>query len=168
MNSYKEEIEIISNEEKGQALFEFIIFLPFLMYMVTVLINSGNAINASINQQKATRGYAYHLLKGNSTVPTTEDLKIYRNAGASQSASYVIGYAGGKSGENYYGSCYKFNKIPGANIPEETCEDISGETITDFVRVFTFYGLCGETYTISNNKFYRNYFQRGLGSCIIK
>lgn len=157
-----------NKHEEGQAIFEFIIFLPFLMYMVTVLINSGNAINASINQQKSTRGYAYHLLKGNSTVPTLEDLRIYNNAGANQSASFVVGYAGSKEGENYYGSCYKFNRIPGANIPEETCTETNDERITDFIRVFTFYGVCGDTYTISNNKYYRSYFQRGLGSCIIR
>lgn len=169
----RERRDDLNPQESGQALFEFIIFLPLLMYLVTVLINSGNAINASINQQKATRGYAYtNLLLSNSTFPTAEDLRIYTQAGATQSAVFVIGYgafkSAGSGNDQYGGSCYKYNRIPGAQIPQEECEDQNVEVITDFVRVFTFYGLCGETYKIDNNVYTRSYFQRGFGSCIIK
>ena len=43
---------------KGQAIFEFIIFLPILLILYGVLVSVSSAINGSINQQKATRGFA--------------------------------------------------------------------------------------------------------------
>ena len=49
-------------KQQGQALVEFIIFLPFMLMMYTVVITLGDAINGSINQQKATRAYFYYRL----------------------------------------------------------------------------------------------------------
>ena len=54
-------IKLLDN--KGQAVFETMMFLPVLLFFVVYMTRTGNAINASINQQKATRGYTYYLLK---------------------------------------------------------------------------------------------------------
>jgi hypothetical protein len=45
--------------QEGQAVFELLIFLPFLLFLYTIYYTAGNAINGSINQQKAVRGYFY-------------------------------------------------------------------------------------------------------------
>ena len=71
---------ILENSE-GQAIFELILFMPFLVYFVTLLFTAGNSINGSINQQKAVRGYFYHLLKGNSNLPVKLDLDAFKSAG---------------------------------------------------------------------------------------
>mgnify|MGYP001231508587 FL=1 len=38
--------------EDGQSIIEFLLFLPFIIMMYSVVMSLGSAINASINQQK--------------------------------------------------------------------------------------------------------------------
>ena len=59
----------MKSNSKGQAMFEFIIFLPFVVVLFKMFLNIGGAINGSINQQKQLRGYFYYLNKGNSYFP---------------------------------------------------------------------------------------------------
>ena len=71
--------EILANE-KGQAIFEFIVFVPFYVYLLTVLISFGNSLNASINQNKIIRGYYYRVAAGDSRLPYRQDLQQYGGA----------------------------------------------------------------------------------------
>ena len=61
----------LSKQERarGQALFEFIVFLPFLLFMLTIMFTVGNAINGSINQQKAVRRYFFTSTKATPPFP---------------------------------------------------------------------------------------------------
>ena len=68
--------------EEGQALFEFVVFLPFLLFILVLMFTLGNAINGSINQQKAARRYFFYLNKGNSTLPNASNLRRICRRGA--------------------------------------------------------------------------------------
>ena len=135
---------IIENEE-GQAIFELILFMPFLVYFVTLLFTAGNSINGSINQQKSTRGYFYHILKGNSLLPVRSDLTEFKANGVNSVSAASLGWAEKRPDEINYGTCYKFSTL--YSTSEEECDDRSPEpNTTIFVRPFTFYGLCSGTY----------------------
>lgn len=157
--------------EKGQAIFELVIFMPFLIYMFTVIVTVGNSINASINQQKVTRGYSFYLIKGNSTIPTMDDLIGTFQAGAIEKGSAVV--VGWKeddmNGEVPKAPCFKFSSFLG-NTPTDTCEE---PQIVDkksaFIRVYTVFGLCGATYGSDGSGFYKPLYRNiGLNSCTLQ
>lgn len=141
-----------SLNEKGQALFEFIIFLPFTFILVTVFITMGNSINGAINQQKITRSYFYYELKNNSFAPNSKRvLRWYNSAGLSRTSMAVIGWKLKNDASNLYpvSSCYRLNPFLTGETTE-TCEDSSSvkgnEDPSAFVRIFTVYGICATPY----------------------
>lgn len=135
------------NNEKGQAIFEFIIFLPFLVFMFTIFYTAGNSINGSINQQKATRGYYYTLVKNNTYLLTETDLARFSEHSLKRVGFFAIGWREKGDDSKQYGNCFKFMSLLKGTATEE-CD--SEERIDDdasaFVRVFTSYGVCGGTY----------------------
>lgn len=136
--------KILKNSE-GQAVFELILFMPFLVYFVTLLFTAGNSINGSINQQKAVRGYFFHLLKGNSTLPAKVDLDAFRGEGITSASATSLGWAESRPDEKNFATCYKFSTLYSSS--EELCEEKAPEpNTTIFVRPYTFFGLCSGTY----------------------
>lgn len=140
--------------ERGQAIFEVLVFLPLFIFFLTIIFNVGNAINVSINQQKVTRRYFYYLAKGNSYLPVQPQLEATRNAGTIQILGFAFnGYrqesASGGANTSPVAPCFKFNSFLTGDSGE-TCEDPSSgsgdEGVTNFVRVYTGYGICGETF----------------------
>jgi hypothetical protein len=156
--------KIIKNE-KGQAIFEFVIFLPFLIFIYTAFINIAGAINGSINQQKATRGYFYRILLHDSKAPNRSTMEFLGSQGLNVIGNTSIGWrmkegAGGTSG---YGACHKFLAFFG-NSSDEECDELrNGEIDSNFVKVFTFYGLCANTYMKSSNGYFKetNFLREG-------
>lgn len=134
--------------QKGQALFEMILFLPFLMFLYTIYYTAGNAISGSINQQKAVRGYFYSIVKGNSYVVSLNDLKLFKEKGINRVGFNSIGWNDHLSGVRSYAPCFKFSSLLKNNSTEE-CEspDRDEEGSSRFIRLFTFYGVCGPVYT---------------------
>jgi len=142
-------MEKIKNN-KGQAIFEFIVFLPFFLILLSVLTTMGGAINGSINQNKAVRGYFYYLVKNNSTIPPAEDLEAFRGA-ISATGMYSIGWRDYSAGATPYGPCYRLLSFAtGGEKREEACSDkmLGVEGISTFVKVFSVYGLCSSSYFI--------------------
>lgn len=144
--------KITVENEEGQAVFELILFMPFFIFFTTVMFTVGNAINASINQQKVTRRYFYYLAKGNSRIPDIEDLQRWNDGGLSAVGMSGLGWRerqeGGANG-NPVANCYKFNTIF-ANDYDEDCEEPDvNEGKTQFIRIYTYYGICGLNYRSS-------------------
>src|SRR5438874_2506988 len=94
-------------DQKGQAIFELILFLPFLLFLYTIYYTAGNAINGSINQQKAVRGYFYNLMKNNSYVLTLSDLRSLQGNGTNQAGFFAIGWASKTQGKNRFAPCFR-------------------------------------------------------------
>lgn len=160
--------------DSGQALFEFLAFLPLILILYSVTLTFANAINGSINQQKITRGYFYNLIHNDSYLPSTEVLKdLQQNAGVRTVGMFAIGwklYAENQS--EPVAPCYKIISLS-AQTSDETCTpgNIEGDS-TQFVRVKTSYGVCSATYHLQNNYFIQgtntlgNAPVAGYGSCL--
>lgn len=138
-------------KEDGQAIFEFLAFMPFLVFLFVVIVTIGNSINASINQQKFTRRYFYYLMKGNSFFPDHFDLNNYVNsAGAQMVGMTSIAYRAKADGSNSMAPCFRFiNAFSGD--PSESCEKDAAGGVSNYVRVYTFYGACGATFTVDGS-----------------
>jgi hypothetical protein len=159
-------------KQNGQALFEFIFFMPFMLLLVTLFLTFGGAINGSINQQKATRGYFYALAMNNSTTPTLDILDSLK--GLDSIGSSVIGWTreevnAGKP--NPVAPCYKLSTFMTSG-PGDKCDDPRDPATraTNFVRVYTAYGVCGAGYRKENGNFVYDVLNqsRGATDCSIK
>ncbi|MBY0415773.1 MAG: hypothetical protein K2Q18_16485 [Bdellovibrionales bacterium] len=140
--------------DKGQALFELIIFLPFLIFLYMLYGTVGNSISASINQQKAVRGYFYSLVRGNSYVNSLNDLNEYTASNLRSVGFMSLGWRekSDGSGKIAFAPCFAFSSLM-KNGSTEECddadrdEDSDGSKISRYIRVFTFYGVCGPVYS---------------------
>ncbi len=137
------------NTEKGQALIELIIFLPFLIIVYGIITGFANAISGSINQQKATRAYFYYRVQNNSTIPRRPD----PNVRWTKYGTFFVGWREKLVDDQPLHPCYKIT-IPLSSPDDAGCEsDYTGgdRPSTQFMRVGTVYGFCGATYVRQNN-----------------
>jgi hypothetical protein len=146
-----------ARSEKGQALVEFIVFLPFMIMLYGIVVIMGNAINGSINQQKVTRGYYFYRLQNNSAItkpfrgeeggapiPLTAGWRIYGH--------FFIGWSDYLEGNSPVAPCYKLTlPLVGSNLTDQ-CEEPYSQAATQNIRVGTVFGICGVTYFINNNQ----------------
>lgn len=134
----------IFKNQKGQAIFEFIIFMPFLVLLYTILYTVGNSINGSINQQKAVRGYFYTLVKSNSYLLNAVDIAELKNKAINKAGFFAIGWSEKKQGETRFAPCFKFSSMVKGTSPED-CDDSKrpDEGSSTYIRLFTAYGVCG-------------------------
>jgi hypothetical protein len=140
--------------QKGQALFEMILFLPFLMFLYTIYYTAGNSISGSINQQKAVRGYFYTLVKGNSYVIPLGDLKNF--GGSMKRVGFnSVGWNDHLKGTQSFAPCFKFSSLLKNNSTEEcNGNEREAEGASRFIRLFTFYGVCGPMYNLNQSNTY--------------
>lgn len=141
----------ILENEKGQSIFELIVFLPLLLVVLTMMITTGNAISSSINQLKVTRGYFYFLQRGNPTLQRHEFIReSSANNGITTIGFNAIGWrrADVVGSEESFSICYRYNSFLSNLGTDSNCDEpsLSGEAKTPFIRMFTVYGLCSETY----------------------
>jgi hypothetical protein len=127
--------------EKGQGLFEFLLFLPFMLMMYQVFLTLGNAINGSINQQKATRGYMFSRIKNNSMLPSPQNAL---DTGLKQYGLYFTGWREKLSGDTPLAPCYPFRTF--LKTAPEKCEDQYTGPTTQLIRVETVVGICSTTF----------------------
>ena len=143
--------------QEGQAIFEFVVFLPLMLVLMTVMLTTGNAINASINQQKATRGYFFNLIQNNSSIPVKTDMELLKNNAVAKVSAFSIGWRTKEvDGKESLATCTKYTTMLGSINADETCEDpILDDNKSQFIRIFTFYGVCTESYQIDGTGNYR-------------
>jgi hypothetical protein len=135
----------IIQQEKGQSLIEFVLFLPFMLMIYSVIINVSGAINASLNQQKVTRSYFYYTLQNNSMFPGPS-----REGGdPTQNWQYfgmrILGWSTQLIDSKPVAPCFKFNIALGESSGD-ACEDPYSGKSTQYIRVGTVYGACGATF----------------------
>ena len=138
------------NNKKGQAIFEMILFLPFLLFMYTIFYTAGNSINGSINQQKALRGYFYQVVKHNSYLINTSDLNAFSSM--KQVGFFSLGWSEKMDGKTPVANCFKFSSLLKNGSSEECDTNVRDPADTSrFVRIFTMYGVCGPIYSAATN-----------------
>ena len=158
-------------KNKGQALFEFMVFLPLFIFLTVLMVRMGNSINGSINQQKVTRGYFYYITKNNSNIPDREDIKILGlEEGHNQIGMATLGWKEKFINQVPYATCYKVERLLNSENDIEQCDRINRQGYTsNFIRLYTFYGICGETYMNRNGSFVVNHLGKGRsGACSIQ
>lgn len=146
--------------KKGQAIFELLIFLPFLLFFFIIMVNVGNSINSSINQQKATRRYFLYTIKNNSFIPLRNSLDFFSDEGYQVAGLYSFGFRekADNGGEKSFAPCYKIPTFfnPSGDNGEDCDSPEPGEQSSKYIRVFNFFGVCGETYFL-NGDYYSTY-----------
>ena len=136
--------------QKGQSLIEFVLFLPFIMMMYSVIINVANSINASLNQQKVTRAYFYYNLQNNSTFPKPRRDVTDPSDSWGTFGMQIIGWAVERNSDGEpVMPCFKFT-LPIGDGAEDECKEAYNGRATQHVRVGTVYGACGATYVRNN------------------
>jgi len=164
--------ETLHHGESGQAIFELIVFIPFLLYLTSILITLGNSINGAINQQKIVRGYFHGTYRGNPTAPIVRDLMDYQNNGINSSGLVAFGWRGSSLGaaggsSQSIATCYKLNQMVGSDPnKDDNCEDPSNsEGSTGFIRIYTMYASCGQTYRATDAFYEVDPFDKSMASC---
>ena len=137
--------------DKGQAIFEFIIFLPFFILFFAVMVSVIGGINASINQQKTLRGYFFYTIRNNSTLPFNQDMDSYLSKGVLRVGAYSFGFSKEQRGDNQLGPCFK---VPALRPRDDTCEKGIEDTVSGLIKVFSAYGVCSASYIFSENNVY--------------
>ncbi len=141
--------------DKGQAIFEFIVFLPFFLMLFAFFGSVANSINGSINQLKSSRSYFYHLSRGNSQIFNRQELSAMASSGVRRVSISIIGWKHKTSSKVPVAPCYKVFHFGENN---ETCEEKPEEERSNYIRVFTAYGICGTSYSLlPSGNFQPNY-----------
>jgi len=133
----------LKHHTEGQALFEFLIFTPLFLGLIALMISISGSINGGINQQKAVRGYFYNILKGNSYVESSFDLKLLQNS-IKTIGFFALGYQEKSMGVVPYAPCYRLHMF-GQKDGEGCDTPQTGDGKTEFIRVMNMYGVCGAT-----------------------
>ena len=157
--------------ERGQALFEFVVFLPFLLFILVIMYTVGNAINGSINQQKAARRYFFYIVKGNSTLPRASNLNRYAQEGLELVGSMSVGWREKSSSDtNPYATCYALPTLFGKSDDDECDRPSTDEGRSNFIRIYTLFGVCGETYSrLGGDRFVPDHLTRSTFSgCLLQ
>lgn len=172
MKKYKN--KLLGRNESGQALFEFIFFLPFMIIFYTTIVHIAGAINGSINQQKVVRNIFFARLKGNPTVPAARlavRLAQDQNVQYMGMYSFIWAVRAESSGvdQTPIAACYNI-PIYGIQDPEEcdTARPDPDDNSSPNVIVKTGFGICGMSYRIDpQNGFVRDYTDRvtSAGGC---
>ncbi|HLE11250.1 MAG: hypothetical protein A2504_10715 [Bdellovibrionales bacterium RIFOXYD12_FULL_39_22] len=147
---------------QGQAIFEFIAFLPVMILLYYLLITVSSAINGSINQQKVVRGYFFQLNRYNSMSSDINDLLTFAGGGIKYAGMDMIGWTTMEdTGQTTtpLAACYEMKLFAG-EAPEK-CNDRSSPT-TNFIKPTTVFGLCSTSYRLlAPGIFARDHFETG-------
>jgi hypothetical protein len=139
-------------DEKGQALIEFIIFLPLMFALYGMISGFASAINGSINQQKIARSYFYFRIQNSSMLPFAAQ-ETYERSSWKKFSIFFIGWATELEGDkNPIAPCYKVT-VPLRNAPQDSCAEKYSDDTTQFIRVGTVYGVCGATYAVDGSQY---------------
>ena len=137
----------IFKDEKGQVFFEFLLFFPLFLFLTLIIYVIGYSINASINQQKATRGYFYFITSHNSFAPSR---LLLNQSGFSHVSIDAVGWREAMKGQQPVAECFSLPTFLGGNRNDKTCDPPSGSVtstgIAKMVRLYTVYGICSATY----------------------
>lgn len=146
----------MKKNQSGQALIELIIFLPLMFTLYSIISGFAGAINGSINQQKATRAYAFYLNQNSSYFPSPGGM----SANMQKTGQNVVGWKSKLEGETPLMPCYRIS-LPLKGSRSESCDEAYSEQTTQYIRVGTVFGLCGGTYVRQGS--YVNLIPNGTG-----
>lgn len=145
----KREIKI---NQSGQALIEFLLFIPFMMMAYSLMLSLGNSINGSINQQKIARSYYFYKIQNNSMAPQRGDSGNFQLHGMDY-IGWMTQIEGCQDQGKPEACCYQL-RLPVAKKAGDECAEPYTDQSTQFIRVMTVFGVCPTTYTRDGGGYY--------------
>jgi hypothetical protein len=145
--------------QDGQSTFEFLIYLPFLLLFVNIFVSVSGAINASINQEKVTRGYFFYIAKGNPNLPKRSDVLDKDGLSGNEIANasmFSIGWREKDVGTNSFLTCFKIKPFTSTDLAESCEKSAADQNKTYLVRIGTLFGVCAATYTRQSDNYFLN------------
>jgi hypothetical protein len=133
---------------KGQALFEFVMIIPFVLVLIGTMVAIVGSINGAINQVKATRNYFYMTINNSSMTPRPPSLSKLKTEGIETVGIDFLGWREMRDGEKSFAPCFKITTFLGEEPKNEDCNNKFEDKYSTFIKVKTFYGLCSATYEI--------------------
>lgn len=136
--------------EKGQAIFELIIFLPIFLFLMKTLFDYGDAINHSINQNKAVRSYYFYIAANDTNLPNLAYLGDFQSKSIKTISLDTFSWSTKTVPDESQlpsGSCVKVPGFLGNDIPEECDSPAPDEMKSQFIRVYSSFGLCTGTWS---------------------
>ncbi len=135
------------------------------MVLYFIVLGLGNSINGSINQQKVTRAYLFARIKNNPYVPQKSSHEPSWSRFGMEMTGFRINefVAGSESPE---GACYSTPLAGGSD--DIDCAENYKDIATKFIRVFTVYGLCGQTYQQESGVISFSVNNYDPGACLIE
>lgn len=113
-----------------------------------------------------------YTIKQNPMIPLRNSLDFWLAEGYTIAGLYSFGFRAKASegGNLSFSPCYKMSTTFGGGDEDETCDDpVQGSNLSKFIRVYTFYGVCGETFfNIGSANYYTTFryipgFERQMG-----
>ncbi|MBP5296278.1 MAG: hypothetical protein J6Y94_02985 [Bacteriovoracaceae bacterium] len=142
--------------EQGQAIFELLIFIPFLLLFMQLFMTISSSINGAINQQKAVRGYFYQVARNNSRIPTASDLTRLAAFNLNYIGMSVTGWMDRLDGDIPVASCFHLKNLgTHSGALDQNCDDASSVAASqrsNFIRLHTAYGVCSALFDISQGQ----------------
>tara|TARA_R110002049_G_scaffold49511_5_gene141615 strand:+ start:2764 stop:3255 length:492 start_codon:yes stop_codon:yes gene_type:complete len=142
---------MVAKNQKGQAIFELIIFMPLFLFLIKTLFDYGDAINHSINQNKAVRGYYFYVAANDSYLPNIafmDDFSAINSISLDTFSWSTIRVP--DENPKPRGSCVKVPGFLGNGINEECNDPAPDDNKTQFIRVYTSFGVCTGSFLQTN------------------
>ena len=160
-----------NTNENGQAIFELIIFLPIFLFLMKSLFDYGDSINLSINQIKAVRGYYFYSNSHDTMLPNRNFLEEFKTAGVNHVSLDTFSWSLDTFAEsrNPVGACVKVFGFLGNEIEEECREPAPDERKTQYIRIYSSFGVCSGTWSraeaASANPYVLNWEEASARQC---
>lgn len=157
------------NDQKGQSIFEFVLFLPIVISLYAFLANLGGSINGAINQEKVTRGYFFARIKNNSLFPAPDPTRGGQPIGPWQRfGMHFIGWRErwADGGQVPLTTCYRL-ALPLGRNENDVCEQWATNT-TQYIRPRVVFGACGATFEIRGGVVERSIQVSDAGACLLE
>ncbi len=163
-NAMDEKAKVISLDQRrrtafqrGQALFEMLIFVPFIVLFLQLFMTVASSINGAINQQKAVRGYFYQLARNNSRLPTTSDLTRLAGFNLNFIGMSATGWMDKLAdGQVPVASCFHLKALgKDSGALDQSCDDastVASSQRSNFIRLHTVYGVCSALFDLSQGQ----------------
>ncbi len=132
-------------KQKGQAIFELIIFLPIFLFLMKTLFDYGDAINHSINQNKAVRSYYFYTAANDSNLPNLAYLGEFQSKSVKTISLDTFSWSTQTVPDESafpMGSCVKVPGFLGNDLPGECDAPQPDDMKSQFIRVYTSFGVC--------------------------
>lgn len=142
--------------ERGQSVMEFVLFAPFFVASLFVMMNVSSSLNGAINQEKVARGAFFFYTKGSSMYPLYSELVGMRDSFGLKvvgmdSVSWTLKNDGDEQNKPPVAAAYRIRTWGRDKAVKESMDDTypGSDGRTNFVKVSTVFGICSASFSLA-------------------